>query len=426
MKYFLNKYSSYFLTFIVLLTVGKISVPAFYILFTLFQIVLIYKNRITEQLATVFFCFVLSDGPFFFQIMDSYKAFSLILTFLHQLKLPNNYLLTKNFKILSPFALLAFLSLYYSTNVLVSFQRTISYLIAFISFTGLLLQLNDKKAVKEFLTFVVLGLTICLIFGHVFSWIGLSSDLVKGRFNGLFRNPNGLGLFSVLLGIFVYVNWRLKLLNLSDKETYFILLLILLEIVLAGSRNSLLAVILFLFLISINKYHPFFSVLGFTLLIFLNSSFESIVFEISNQFGLNEYLRISTLKEGSGRIIAWTFIYDNVSITDYIGHGFFQTETLFAKNYNKLSMMGHQGNAHNSFLTFWYDVGILGLTFIMLAFFQIFKNADKKTHYALPVFLTFMFTAFFESWLTASLNPFTFLFFLIISVFTFLNQVQYS
>ena len=37
------------------------------------------------------------------------------------------------------------------------------------------------------------------------------------------------------------------------------------------------------------------------------------------------------------------------------------TELLYKENYQLLSRLGHQGNAHNSFLTIWYDTGIIGL-----------------------------------------------------------------
>ena len=97
----------------------------------------------------------------------------------------------------------------------------------------------------------------------------------------------------------------------------------------------------------------------------------------------------------------------------FFGNGLGSTELLFKKNYSLLSRLGHEGNAHNSFLTIWYDTGFLGL----LSFFSFIiysASSSKNFTRTLPIFFGVFISAFYESWLSASLNPFTIILLIII------------
>jgi hypothetical protein len=78
-----------------------------------------------------------------------------------------------------------------------------------------------------------------------------------------------------------------------------------------------------------------------------------------------------------------------------------------------LSKLGHQGNAHNSFLTIWYDTGFLGLLSFLYFIFMSFIKSNNFL-FSLPILFGLLLSAFFESWMSASLNPFTILFVFII------------
>jgi O-antigen ligase len=84
----------------------------------------------------------------------------------------------------------------------------------------------------------------------------------------------------------------------------------------------------------------------------------------------------------------------------------------------KLNDLGHQGNVHNSYLTLWLNTGIIGLFLFARGFLLSFIKASKNTRIAFPVMFTVLFSANFESWMTASLNPITIQLLIILTILT--------
>jgi len=80
-----------------------------------------------------------------------------------------------------------------------------------------------------------------------------------------------------------------------------------------------------------------------------------------------------------------------------------------------LADMGHQGHAHNSYLTFWYDVGLVGLLAFLTGLLRSFF-ISRKDPVIFPVIIGVLISNNFESWLTASLNPYTIVLYMIITV----------
>lgn len=85
-------------------------------------------------------------------------------------------------------------------------------------------------------------------------------------------------------------------------------------------------------------------------------------------------------------------------------------------------MLGHQGAAHNSYLTFWLDTGLIGLILYLLGLFFTFVKASFSNKYAFPVLYAVLFSNNYESWLTASLNPFTIQLLFILTVILIQNK----
>ena len=88
------------------------------------------------------------------------------------------------------------------------------------------------------------------------------------------------------------------------------------------------------------------------------------------------------------------------------------------QNYRLLSKLGHQGGIHNSFLTFWMDQGLIGLIIYLRSFILMFIKAAQKTRFAFPAMFAISFTAYFESWLVASLSAFAFLAMFLFTIIT--------
>jgi O-antigen ligase len=81
-------------------------------------------------------------------------------------------------------------------------------------------------------------------------------------------------------------------------------------------------------------------------------------------------------------------------------------------------MLGHQGNAHNSYITFWLDTGIFGVLAYVVGIISAAVKGLRRSVFGMPVLYAVLFSSFFESWLTASLNPFTIQLLLIITILT--------
>src|SRR5690606_19570782 len=122
-------------------------------------------------------------------------------------------------------------------------------------------------------------------------------------------------------------------------------------------------------------------VLGLILFLVLVASYELIMQQlpfIVIGLGLEEYFRIDTLMEGSGRVVAWDFAWHHIGKNFYFGSGFDYTNELYHKNYAYLSQLGHQGNAHNSYLTLWLDTGLIGLLLYGLGMIKTVLQGLKK------------------------------------------------
>jgi O-antigen ligase len=79
--------------------------------------------------------------------------------------------------------------------------------------------------------------------------------------------------------------------------------------------------------------------------------------------------------------------------------------------------MGHSGGVHNSYLSMWMDAGIIGLVAYFGAIFAIISKVMKHNYIILAFVTSIAFNIYFESWLVASLNPFTILYLIILGTF---------
>jgi len=315
------------------------------------------------------------------------------------------------------------LSLFFTEDLLFSFQKSISYILLLIAVPAFLSIILDEYGFIFMKLFIYLFCLI-LITGFVFYFFNPEITLLNDRYRGVFGNPNGLGIFCLLF-FFLLQTVLIKKPDLfSKKEIILVIFLIVINLIITGSRSSILVLIMFYLFLWSNRISPMFSTvllllfgIGYTIL------FSNIIYFV-NFLGLESFIRIDTLDNASGRFIAWEFLWSKISKSiSFFGKGMGATELLFKENYQLLSSLGHQGNAHNSFLTIWYDTGIIGLlgftTGLFLSFFYSIKNLK-----VLPILIGIFISSFFESWLSASLNPFTIIFFMIITLFYYNEEVD--
>jgi O-antigen ligase len=132
--------------------------------------------------------------------------------------------------------------------------------------------------------------------------------------------------------------------------------------------------------------------------------------QIITALGLENFFRLETLQEGSGRLVAWDFAWQNVQKSFFIGKGFAYDEFLMRSNSRYLTRLGHEGGVHNTYLILWLNTGFIGLLLFLRGFLLLFIRASKFSSDALPIMFVIMFSIMFEPWLAASLNPFTIIF----------------
>jgi O-antigen ligase len=231
-------------------------------------------------------------------------------------------------------------------------------------------------------------------------------------------NPNGMGLLLVsFFLLYQVVVFRFpKIFDRKQKILFLIVFAI--SLLLCQSRSAIFVSAAFYplaFLFKKNLKLGMVSVI-LTFLVVNLVSFDIV--SILQNFGLQDYLRAETLKDGSGRLIAWQFAWEQIQKDFFIGGGFNYSDYIFGKYTLILSNAGHQGNVHNSFLTMWLDLGLIGIILFVSPLIYIIFQSSKTCYLAFPVLFCFLFTANFESWLVGSLNPVTSIFIICILLMT--------
>lgn len=316
-----------------------------------------------------------------------------------------------------PFLILALFLVVISENVQMSFQKCLSYSLLMLVVPNYVEEIYKEHG-NIFFKNIIFLFSIVLLLGLVFTFIFPSMTYLAGRYRGLFGNPNGIGLFCTLFFLLYSVVKEYFPEIFSRSESIYIYVVIILSAILCGSRNTLMSMFCFMMFSRLYKISPY---MGFLILCAVGVGYELLLQNLElflRSFGLADYFRIETLETGSGRNVAWTFTWRHIMENFFFGNGFAYDELLFEKNTENLSILGHQGNVHNSFLTFWLNTGIIGLLLFLRGFFLAFFQASKNSRIATPVMFTILFSATFESWMSASLNPITIQLWIILTILT--------
>ncbi len=314
----------------------------------------------------------------------------------------------------APYLFIAFLCLLWSPALVAGLQKTVSYGLLFFlgpSIAHFLYteRLDFFKIMNYFTGFIlVLSFLVFLLLPEV----GTSHG---GRLRGIFGNPNGLGLFIIVTFLFYqFTMWQDKAI-LSRFERISLLVLFGAATVLTGSRNALLSILLFyVFEFTFRNFKYLGIVVSVFIIVGLNFLLANAI-EIIRALSLEEFFRLETLVEGSGRLIAWQFAWQKIQDSFYLGRGIGFDEFLMRSNAMYLSKLGHEGGVHNTYLIIWLNTGLVGVVAFFGALFYLFSKASARTLFAFPFLFTVLFCISFEPWLAASLNPYTIVFLTILT-----------
>lgn len=346
-----------------------------------------------------------------FAFAGSAKVAVLILLFLNVVRNLSEFRKqnVKIFLYFLPFLTFAVLSTFWAADTSNAFQKSVSYTLLYFTVPLYFAKaLADNRRIGlDFFAF----LTVILGSGVVLYLLNSGVVMMLGRYRGILGNPNGLGLFMVLSFVLAYSFWHRSRSEMNYRPVYMVLIpVFVLSLILTGSRTALFAILIFFVFNRLKYFTNFATLLGFVALVlgydYLLQQLPTIIMAL----GLEDYLRLETIASGSGRQVAWDFALKQIENVYFTGGGFTYTEYIFKLNKAELSMLGHQGNAHNTYLTLWLDTGIIGLTLFIAGLLRTLFRAAANTSIALPIAYAVMFTTYYESWLSASLNPFTSLF----------------
>lgn len=305
-----------------------------------------------------------------------------------------------------PFMFIAVLGLQDSIKLSTGIEKTVSYFLILITTPFYVNKLHRQDG-ELFWTALLTFLIGMLSIGIVLRFVAPQIAMLDGtRFKSVLGNPNGLGLFLNLTFALWMVIRELKLATFTKKENWYIILVIFISLLWCGSRNGMMSIFLFFLIARVVKAHWFFAVIAVATVLTFESQLFTLFIEIIKFFGLEDYFRIDSLEEGSGRKIAWAFAWQEIQNYYFVGGGFGHDENIMRPNYYWLSKLGHQGGVHNSYLSMWFDVGILGLGCYFIAFFGLIFRAVKFNYIALAFGVSILFNVTYESWLVGSLNPF--------------------
>lgn len=379
--------------------------------FTLFVSLLLFSDSIT---------------PMFMNAAKSKDFIALLMGGYALLKYKNA--LNKSFFVYFwPYLLFALLGLIFVNSRLIGFQKLVSYGLLLVLVPTYLVQIFQKPGAANFLRNLFFVFFVLYGFSILMSRISPDSYAYLGRFNGIHRNPNGVGIFSALLIMNLFLVRDLFPKLLTQKVFYSFVAVFFIAILLAASRNAMLSLgVFFLFRFVRVKFFT-----GFVLVLIIGSGYGvimSLVEQFAIAYNLTEEVRVDTLSYASGRIYIWEACWQEIQNHFWIGHGFTYEEysKWDQKYYSQIPMLIHNyGNIHNSYLTIWLNTGLLGLISFLIGIIILVFKGQKISKSIAPFFFGAVIIGIFESYMVASLNPYTWQLWFGLTLAAFIPGIKY-
>lgn len=300
----------------------------------------------------------------------------------------------------------AFLTASYSIDPGLTIGRAATLLLMYVAVFWVIWETADRKGDHSIIDLFLIAIAITYFLSFIELALGRAFD--AGRFRGIAGNANGLGLLTALL--FPLVFYR----ALAWKRITEILLLavMLLVVVMTGSRGTLLAIVAsggyMLW-----RYGPAFRAAAVATGTMITLALTGV---LPMPAAVDEYYRIGNLLSGSGRMEAWPILASLLRESWILGYGFGTEDAIFeSQDFIFFEFAG--GHAHNSYLGLALQVGLAGA----LAFFlplaallvtsMIRSRRDRylMSHHAYEaVLLAGFVSAMVESWIYSMGNMFAF------------------
>jgi len=368
------------------------------------------KNRFGDAMVVFLVLLLFSDSVFsLYANPGKAKDFAALLIGFYVFTKTKNPLQNSFINYFWAYLFVALLGLLLVNFRVVGLQKLISYGLMIIIIPSSVTHILNRPGGMNFLRKLLFVFAAIYLFSILMSRINPGVYAWLGRFNGIHRNPNGVGIFSALF-VMNLVLVKDIYPNLFSKRMFWTMIgVFLFAIVLCRSRNALLSLgVFYLFRTIKVKF-----VAGVLLVLVIASGYGLITYLVEGlivQFGLEDELRLDTLSYASGRIYIWNACLIEIQNSYWIGHGFtYEEYSKWDQKYiGIVEKIDHNyGNVHNSYLTIWLNTGLFGLISYMAGLIFLVFKAQIKSKTIAPLFFGALLIAFFESYMVASLNPYT-------------------
>lgn len=415
---FVKTHIAFLLIFILWVLTGIYFTPLSLIIVVV-SFFLFIKKEFYQELVIGFLGLLFLSDSYYLGFAKEVKPYVLFLVGFYFIYRAKNFRpLTRIYMPFIFFFALVFILLIRNPTPWISFQKIISYFFLYLTLPSYFFYVFREKGHKFFLDMFNF-INLLLLSGFLMFFIDKEVAISHGnRYRGIMGNPNDIGMFNVVMFILYYtINDYFKGL-FSKRDKLFTYVLNLSTVIWSGSRTAMICIAIFLLSKRTQKISPFLTVLVFIIIALAYTLIMDNMVLIAHAFGLDSYLRLDTIKEGSGRIHAWRFAWKHIQDNFFIGKGWDYNQYLFSLKETRLLLnpLNHEGDVHNIYLGFWLDTGLVGVILFFSALFYVFYQASRRTHLAFPALLSLLFMGMYEPWLIASMNPYTIMMLFILTV----------
>lgn len=421
---------------LILLTSATISVlNALWI--SIFMCYFWLKNKRTTAILFAHTVFILGDSrEFWLSGIKPMRNIAMSLLFLLTIwdMIRGKYKFNTTFLYWIPFMLWAIYGITLSPITVDCGLRTISYIfMLFITLhvIGYEYKQSQGLLVADWISFMnlvfIIGLVLLVIKPD---WVILDIQFIEeaddARYQGIYGNPNGLGgACTVMYGLFIIERYTLKI--FSKTYSNISLILIIISLLLCGSRASLLSIILFSIFFYIEnrrlivrnflKYvcipmgGVFTYLFGFKIIL-------AIPF-LAERLRLSEGMGFEEATSGRGQVWKFLFTMGRFSKIDewlWTGKGFFFDSYFFQSLVLKYPSLPRQyGAAFSGVVSLTMNHGIIGLFIFFITHIIVYRQMKIKG-IALSIFVLMFFSSIFEGWIISSLNAFSLVYYSVIAI----------
>lgn len=258
---------------------------------------------------------------------------------------------------------------------------------------------SSESSTARFSTLVHAGMVVVLVsaLGSIFSF---DITHLNGRFRGVFGNPNEFSHWWLTLFVMGMVASK----KMTSPRTMLLLLATGALFLWSGTRGAMIAAILFLMGWFLQGRGSSISSRMSKVLLVAVGMFALAAVSKESLLGFlpERVIRIDTLGEGGGRLLAWEHAVDQIEEQPWFGEGGGAEERFFRENYSFFSAQNHQGFSHNSWLAFAMNFGIPATLLLILSLLSRLGLLQRRLLLIGLLPLVCSFTV--EGWLTAPMS----------------------